>query len=54
MIDKFQPDLLYSDGPLPFESDGHAAGAQAVAHLYNTSAARSWRSQPGGLHPEDA
>ena len=39
MIDKFQPDLLYSDGPLPFESDGHAAGAQAVAHLYNTSAA---------------
>jgi alpha-L-fucosidase len=40
MIDRFQPDLLYSDGPLPFESDGHAAGAQAVAHLYNTSAAR--------------
>ena len=39
MIDKFQPDLLYSDGPLPFESDGHAAGVQAVAHLYNTSAA---------------
>jgi alpha-L-fucosidase len=39
MIDKFQPDLLYTDGPLPFESDGHAVGAQAVAHLYNTSAA---------------
>ena len=39
MIDQFQPDLLYCDGPLPFEADGHAAGAQAVAHLYNTSAA---------------
>jgi alpha-L-fucosidase len=40
MIHTFQPDLLYSDGPLPFDSDEHAAGAQAVAHLYNTSAAR--------------
>lgn len=39
MIDKFQPALLYSDGQLPFEADGHAAGAQAVAQLYNTSAA---------------
>ncbi|REF37194.1 alpha-L-fucosidase [Thermasporomyces composti] len=39
MIDRFQPDLLYTDGSLPFESDGHAAGARAVAHLYNTSAA---------------
>ncbi|MBM7789989.1 alpha-L-fucosidase [Tenggerimyces flavus] len=38
MIDKFQPDLLYSDGPLPFDSDDHAAGAQVVANLYNTSA----------------
>lgn len=39
MIDKFHPDLLYTDGHLPFDSDGYAAGAQAVAHLYNTSAA---------------
>lgn len=39
MIDRFQPDLLYTDGPLPFEADNHAAGAHAVAHLYNTSAA---------------
>jgi len=40
MIDRYQPDLLYSDGPLPFDTDGHAAGAAAVARLYNTSAAR--------------
>ena len=38
MIDRFAPDLLYSDGPLPFSTDGHAAGARAVAHLYNMSA----------------
>ncbi|WP_216853328.1 alpha-L-fucosidase [Phytoactinopolyspora halotolerans] len=38
MIDTFQPDLLYTDGALPFDSDGRAAGARAVAHLYNTSA----------------
>jgi len=38
MIDRLQPDLLYSDGSLPFESDGHMAGMQAVAHLYNSSA----------------
>ena len=34
MIDKLQPDLLYTDGELPF----HERGLQAVAHLYNTSA----------------
>jgi len=45
LIDLYQPDLLYSDGPLPFgERDVSAPGAsefanglQAVAHLYNTS-----------------
>ena len=35
VIDKFQPDLLYSDGEVPF----HEVGYAAVAHLYNTSAA---------------
>ncbi|MCX6344867.1 MAG: alpha-L-fucosidase [Armatimonadetes bacterium] len=35
LIDKFQPDLLYSDGVLPFGEFGLAM----VAHLYNTSAA---------------
>ena len=51
IIDLYQPDLLYSDGPLPFGStnfsdhETHAgdtdytAGLHAVAHLYNTSAA---------------
>ena len=48
MIDRFQPDLLYSDGALPFGSHwmgeqtppdpaDYAHGLQAVAHLYNTS-----------------
>ena len=49
VIDLFQPDLLYSDGPLPFGehdvsvpgSDEFQAGLQAVAHLYNVSAARN-------------
>ncbi|GAA2107872.1 alpha-L-fucosidase [Microlunatus panaciterrae] len=40
VIDRYQPDLLYSDGPLPFGEHGYAAGLEAVAHLYNTSAAR--------------
>lgn len=34
-IDKFHPDLLYSDGEVPFYKCGYAI----VAHLYNTSAA---------------
>ena len=44
MIDKFSPDLLYSDSPLPFGEDGmtnsvsdYAAGLEAVAYLYNRS-----------------
>lgn len=35
VIDKYQPDLLYSDGALPFGE----IGLSIVAHLYNTSAA---------------
>jgi alpha-L-fucosidase len=35
VIDKFQPDLLYSDGEVPFREVGYGI----VAHLYNTSAA---------------
>jgi alpha-L-fucosidase len=34
LIDKYQPDLLYSDGLLPFEE----YGLKMVAHLYNVSA----------------
>ena len=49
MIDRFQPDLLYTDGSLPFgehwigEQSGipdpaaYSKGLQAVARLYNTS-----------------
>lgn len=36
-IDKLQPDLLYSDGELPFEDYGLAI----VAHLYNSSMERN-------------
>ncbi len=49
MIERFQPDLLYTDGSLPFggpwwgeqsstiEEADYALGLQAVARLYNTS-----------------
>lgn len=39
IIDRYKPDLLYSDGALPFDTHGYEAGLAAVAHLYNTSAA---------------
>jgi alpha-L-fucosidase len=35
LIDKYHPDLLYTDGHLPFED----IGLKMVAHLYNVSAA---------------
>ncbi len=34
LIDKYQPDLLYTDGHLPFED----TGMKMVSHLYNVSA----------------
>ena len=34
LIDKYQPDLLYTDGPLPFED----YGLSIIAHLHNVSA----------------
>jgi alpha-L-fucosidase len=34
VIDKYQPDLLYSDGGVPFGE----VGLRIIAHLYNTSA----------------
>ncbi len=48
VIDLYQPDLLYSDGALPFGENNNspqgaaefAYGLQAVAHLYNTSMAK--------------
>ncbi len=38
MIDRYRPDLFYSDGPLPFGDGAFEPGLRAVAHLYNTSA----------------
>ncbi|MEU8227229.1 alpha-L-fucosidase [Kribbella sp. NPDC048915] len=37
MIDRYQPDLLYTDGPLPFGEVDYTPGLRAVSHLYNTS-----------------
>ncbi|MHA6720416.1 alpha-L-fucosidase [Sphingomonas sp. RS6] len=37
LVDSYQPDLLYSDGGLPFGE----VGRSLVAHLYNASIARS-------------
>ena len=37
MIDKYRPDLLYTDGPLPFGELDYTPGLRAVAHLYNTN-----------------
>ncbi len=36
LIDLYEPDLLYSDGGVPFET----IGLHAIAHLYNSSAGR--------------
>jgi len=38
MIDRYEPDILYSDGPLPFGEADYTPGLRAVSHLYNTSA----------------
>ena len=55
LVDQYQPDLLYSDGSLPFGDVGRGL----LAHYYNTSAARhggkveavytlkDWRTRPG-------
>jgi alpha-L-fucosidase len=37
LIDRYHPDLLYSDGPVPFGP----YGLGIIAHLYNTNAARN-------------
>ncbi len=41
VIDLYQPDLLYTDGGLPFGESMYEAGLHAVAHLYNTSASKN-------------
>jgi len=52
MVDRFQPDLLYSDGAVPFYRKGattddptYEPGLKIVAHLYNGSQARHGRNQ---------
>jgi alpha-L-fucosidase len=37
LVNLYQPDLLYSDSPMPFGD----VGRSQIAHLYNTSAARN-------------
>jgi alpha-L-fucosidase len=37
LVDQYEPDLLYTDGPIPFEE----RGLNLVAHLYNESARRN-------------
>jgi len=36
LVDNYHPDLLYSDGPVPF---GNEVGLSMIAHLYNSNAA---------------
>jgi alpha-L-fucosidase len=38
LVDNYHPDLLYTDGPVPFNNE---AGLSMIAHLYNASAARN-------------
>lgn len=45
MIDRFQPELLYSDSALPFGEEGYEAGLEAVSCLYNTSIRRNGKNQ---------
>jgi alpha-L-fucosidase len=37
LVDQYHPDLLYSDGPVPF---GNEVGRSMIAHLYNSDAGR--------------
>ncbi|MBE3069014.1 MAG: alpha-L-fucosidase [Planctomycetes bacterium] len=38
LVDQYQPDLLYTDGGVPF---GNEVGRSMIAHLYNASAQRN-------------
>jgi alpha-L-fucosidase len=46
LVDSYQPDLLYSDGGVPFGE----VGRTLVAHLYNSSIARSGRLEAVYAH----
>ena len=47
LVDNYQPDLLYTDGGVPF---GNEVGRSLIAHLYNADAAAPRRQAGGGLH----
>jgi alpha-L-fucosidase len=48
LIDSYQPDLLYSDGGIPFGD----VGRSLVAHLYNSSIARTGKLEAVYNHKE--
>ena len=50
LVDNYQPDLLYTDGGIPFEE----YGLGLVADLYNVSAKRHGGKRGGHLHQQDA
>ena len=50
LVDSYQPDLLYSDGGIPFGE----VGRTLVAHLYNSSIARSGKLEAVYAHKHGA
>lgn len=40
LVDNYKPDLLYTDGVVPFGTN-HITGLTMIAHLYNSNAARN-------------
>ena len=47
LVDKYHPDLLYTDGGVPF---GNEVGRSLIAHLYNADAAKHDGKPRSGLH----
>ena len=50
LIDNYQPDLLYTDGGIPFGEWGY----RLVSHYYNVIAEAARRQGGGRLHQQDA
>ena len=46
MIDRYHPDLLYSDSPLPYPDE---FGRKLLAHYYNDNCAAARRPTGGRL-----
>ena len=45
MIDRFSPELFYSDNPLAFQDKGYDMGLAATAYLYNRSIERNGENE---------